>query len=765
MGPAPDSLDPPGAAVPAELTRVLRTKLTPPRAQPGALARARLVARMNAELVPGGLGLVIAPAGWGKSTLLGSWFAQHPARHRCAWLSADAADNDPGRFWSYVLAALVPAGRGLGAASARLLAAPGTTALGDVVPALLNELAAETEPVTLVIDDYHTITHREVQDAMALLVERIPPTLCLVIASRTQPSMLPIARWRGRGRLVELTATDLALSAGETAELLARELPTPPSAADAARLHERTEGWAAGLHLAVLSLRQRPDLHDGIVGLTGDTREIGDYLAAEVLAGQPAELRSFLRRTAILERLSAPLCDATLARTDSAALLTRIEHDQLFLIPLDERRRWYRYHHLFADVLRRDLEQAEPTLMPVLHRRAADWFAAHDQPVEAVAHALAGDDTAQATELVATHSASVSLQGHVETVLGWFAALGEDLCRADPRLAMARALVVGAGGHLTEMDRWADLAEQAATRPGIPPEVLTSVRAGAALARWGSAYFTGNTTAALRQARAVLELRTDDQTRRQGYTALGWSLYRQGQFRAAQAALTEVTLLSPGHGDDLPVMVACGIRAIIAAAGGLQADAAALAAQAERTSRRHLAGEHHNAWCFHFARGWAALEQQSPEHAQGHFERALELVRRGPMRLETAEVLTALALTDRQLGRADSVRDRLDEARWISDQCPDPGYLLADPRTVPTPAAAPVPTRPDPALTRRESEILTLIAAALSSQQIADHLGISVRTVHAHLRSIYPKIGVTGRVGATRYALHHRPPADPDPAG
>ncbi len=210
-------------------------------------------------------------------------------------------------------------------------------------------------------------------------------------------------------------------------------------------------------------------------------------------------------------------------------------------------------------------------------------------------------------------------------------------------------------------------------------------------------------------------------------------------------------------------MVAWGIQAIMAAAGGRRADAEAFAAQAERTGRRHCAGEHFNAWCFHFARGWVAQGHEAPDRAQGHFLRALELVRRGPMRLETAEVLTALAMADRQLGGIDSARHRLDEARWIIEQCPDPGHLLADPRTVRTPPATPSTGRPAPALTRRESEILALIAAALSNQQVADHLGISVRTVHAHLRSIYRKIGVTGRVGAARYALDRRRPADPDP--
>jgi LuxR family maltose regulon positive regulatory protein len=722
-----------------------------------------LVARLNAAMTPGRLGLVVAPAGWGKSSLLASWWAQHPARNRCGWFSADASDNDPGRFWAYVLAALAPTGPGLGEAAGRLLSAPGTTVLGEVVPALLNDLADQTEPVTLVIDDYHTITHREVEDSVALLVEWIPATLCLVLASRTQPGALPIARWRGRGRVVELDAADLALSRAETTELLTRELPTPPTVEDAGRLHERTEGWVAGLHLAALSLRGRPDPHDAIGELAGDNRRIGDYLVGEVLAAQPDELRSFLRRTSILQRLSAPLCDATTAGSDAAAMLARIERDQLFLIPLDDRRRWYRYHHLFADVLRRDLEHTEPAVSAVLHRRAAAWFAAHDSPLEAVGHALAGGDTAQAAELIAVHSMPVCLQGQVLTVLGWFRALGEDVCRADVRLAMARAMVAGAGGHPVEMVRWADLAEQAAVGAGLPADLVTSVHAGVALARWGSAYFSGDVTASVRHARAAIRVPADNRTLRQAYTALGWSLYRKGQFREAQAPFGQAMLLSQDRGDDLTIMVTRGIQAIIAAAEGRELDAEAFAAQAEGASRGHSAGEHFNAWCFHFARGWAARGQAAPERAQGHFERALELLRRGPMRLETVEVLTALALTDRQLGRIDSATGRLEEALGILEHCRHPGYLLADPRAVQIPPAPPAPTRAAPALTRRESEILALIASALSDQQVAEHLGISPRTVHTHLRSIYPKIGVRGRVGAMRYALYQLPPPDLHP--
>jgi LuxR family transcriptional regulator, maltose regulon positive regulatory protein len=299
---------------------VLRTKLTIPQLWPGALPRSALTDYLTAAGVPGRLILVVAGAGWGKSTLLAQWHDQDPHPERFGWLSLESGDNDPTRFWVYALAALAPLGEGLSRVSARLLSAPGTSPVDDVVPALINELTVVGDPVTLVLDDYHLISNDEVHAAMAVLVEHLPRTLRLVISSRTCPP-LPVVRLRGRGELVDISSEDLRLSVEESKELIEQELPGTLGAEGLALLCERTEGWVTGLHLAALSLRGHPDPERLVQEFAGDDRHIGAYLLTEVLQQQPAEVRSFLRATSILTQFSAALCDAVTARDDSAEVV------------------------------------------------------------------------------------------------------------------------------------------------------------------------------------------------------------------------------------------------------------------------------------------------------------------------------------------------------------------------------------------------------------------------------------------------------------
>ena len=347
---------------------LLRTKLTVPRPRPAALPRTELMEHLSAVSAPGRLTLVVAGAGWGKSTLLASWIDRQPDTDRCAWLSVDEADNDIVRFWSYVIAALGAHDPGSLSTSARLLAAPGVTVVDEVVPALLNELSVVAEPLTLVVDDYHVLINVEVHRSMQLLVEQLPPGLRLVIASRTTPA-LPLTRLRGQGRLAELTVAQLRLSAPDAAELLRRETGTRRTPAEVDLLHGRTEGWLAGLHLAALSLRAHAEHTAEIAaGFGGDDRFVGEYLHTEVLAQLPDDLRLLLRRSSVVDRFCPELCDALTGRSDSAELLARVERAHLFLVPLDTRGEWYRYHHLFADVLRQELHRVEPEVVPPRRR-------------------------------------------------------------------------------------------------------------------------------------------------------------------------------------------------------------------------------------------------------------------------------------------------------------------------------------------------------------------------------------------------------------
>ncbi len=373
---------------------LLATKMAVPRLRPGRVDRPRLLAQLHTatarELV-----LVCAPAGFGKSTLLAEWVRRD--RRAVAWLSLDEGDNDPVRFWRHVAAALDGARPGV----VGDLVGPGTS-VQAVVTMLVNDLAEATEDLLLVVDDYHVIRSEDVHRSVEFLVEHLPPTLRLVVAGRSDPP-LPLARLRARGQLAELRAADLRFTFGETAELLAVATGKELAPQVVAALGERTEGWAAGLQLAALSLRGRADVSGFVAEFSGSHRYVLDYLTEEVLDRQTAEVRTFLLETSALERLSGPLCDAVLDRRDSQRLLEAIERDNLFLLPLDGERRWWRYHHLFADLLRARLSHEQPDRVAVLHRAAALWYERRGLPDDAVRHALAAGDPDDAAGIVEVH--------------------------------------------------------------------------------------------------------------------------------------------------------------------------------------------------------------------------------------------------------------------------------------------------------------------------------------------------------------------------
>ena len=345
------------------------------------------------------LTLVSAPAGFGKTTLLAEWLAAAPADGRSvAWLSLDQRDNDPALFWTYLVAALKTATPGVGAGALSLLQPPEPPSEAGLVT-LLNDLDAISNDVVLVLDDYHVIDARDVQDGMAFLLEHLPPQIHLVIASRTDPA-LPLARLRGRGELVEIRAADLRFTPGEAAAYLNGVMGLVLTAADVAALEGRTEGWIAALQLAALSMQGREDVTAFIAGFAGDDRYIVDFLAEEVLQRQPEHVQHFLLQTSILDRLSGPLCDAVTGQDGGKAKLAALEQGNLFLVPLDVRRRWYRYHQLFADVLHARLRDEQPDDVPDLHRRASAWYEQNGEPSEAIRHALAAQDFERAADLV-----------------------------------------------------------------------------------------------------------------------------------------------------------------------------------------------------------------------------------------------------------------------------------------------------------------------------------------------------------------------------
>ncbi|HEY2437528.1 MAG TPA: hypothetical protein VGH93_10115, partial [Solirubrobacteraceae bacterium] len=376
------------------------TKLHIPVLRPGHLPRATLVGALTAG-VQSRVTLVAAAPGSGKTSLLSEWHADPGELRPFAWISLDAADNDPVRFWDGIFAALQTIAPEIGGSAQTALRSPGTTVTDQVLPLLINDLAELPEPVVIVLDDYHLIDNGEIHAAIELLVERLPSSAQLVISTRSDPP-LPLSRLRARGQLTEVRGADLRFDVREAGAFLNEVVGLDLEADEIARLHERTEGWAAGLQLAGLSLRGREDHRQFIESFAGDDQQIVDYLGLEVLDSQSPELREFMIQSSVLDRLSGPLCSAVTGNPDSERLLRRLERENAFVVALDSKREWYRYHHLFGELLRHELERTRPGLVVELHRRASAWHREADAVHEAIEHAIAAGDFGDAIELITT---------------------------------------------------------------------------------------------------------------------------------------------------------------------------------------------------------------------------------------------------------------------------------------------------------------------------------------------------------------------------
>ena len=454
--PPATTLQPAGAGGPEGL---LATKLYLPRRQPGFLARPRLTDRLDEGLARG-LVLVCAPAGFGKTALLADWAGQ--GRRPVAWLSLDQGDNDPARFWRHVIAALERVRPGTAGQLAPLLGPPSPPAFEGLVTALINELAGQpgAGEIPLVLDDYHLIDAQPVHASLGFLLEHRPAALQLVLASRADPP-LELALLRGRGQLAELRAAELRFTVEEAAALLRQAAgPALPEAAVAA-LTARTEGWVAGLQLASLSLRQHSDVAGFVATFSGSHRYVLDYLTEEVLERQPDEVRSFLLETSVLEQLSGGLCDAVTGRPGGQAMLEQVERANLFLVPLDEVRGWWRYHQLFADLLRACLQRERPERVPALHRNAAAWQDEHGLADDAVRHALAAGDAAWAARLVEQQADALLARSEGATLRRWLEALPAELVGSRPRLCLAQARLAILSRRVEGVDGLLDAAERA----------------------------------------------------------------------------------------------------------------------------------------------------------------------------------------------------------------------------------------------------------------------------------------------------------------
>ena len=452
---------------------LVATKFFPPPPGDRFVARQRLLRRFASD-VHGGLTLVSAPAGFGKTTLV-SAFTRSTAG-RVAWLSLDLQDNDPARFARYLVASLkradLPRSEGLSTA----LISPQPPPFPELIAHLINDIVASEQPLTIVLDDFHAITDKSIHDGVSYLLDHHPPNLHLILAGRTDPP-LPLARLRARGGLSEIRAADLRFTLEEAAAFLRESLPFELADDDLGALEKRTEGWIAGLKLAALSMQGRSDVSDFVRSFAGNHRFIIDYLVEEVLERQPDELRSFLLKTSILDRMCGSLCGAVTGQSDGHPQLTRLERANLFLVPLDDERSWYRYHHLFADLLRQQLRSSGEDVAG-LHRRASEWFETHDHIDEAVHHALVARDHLRAARLIEDDSAGMLDRGEVGTLQGWVAKLPEQLTRERPRLGGLYAWTLVLTGHGDEAVPVLDQAEWVIDTAIDDPEKMVEFNIG-----------------------------------------------------------------------------------------------------------------------------------------------------------------------------------------------------------------------------------------------------------------------------------------------
>jgi LuxR family transcriptional regulator, maltose regulon positive regulatory protein len=435
------------------------TKLHIPQVSPKLVARPRLLARL-ADGLTRPLTLISAPTGFGKTTLLGEWHATSSSDgYSLAWLSLDDDDNDLARFLAYVIAALATLKHGVGDAALILLQAPHPPPLKTIVTALINDLETIPAPFVLVLDDYHVITTSPIHEALGYLLDHLPPHMRLVILTRTDPPFT-FARWRARNQLTELRASDLRFTRAEASGFLERVMGLNLSPEAIATLETRTEGWIAGLQIAALSMRDQTDVASFIKTFTGSNRFILDYLAEEVFQQQPQAVQDFLVRTSILDRLTGPLCDTVTEQADGAQTLQGLERINLFIVSLDNERRWYRYHHLFAEVLRNRLHSSSPILVPELHRRAARWFESQADVFEALKHWLTARDFAQTVRLLETVGVGMLERGAVLQLLGWARQIPAEHIPAHSWLNIYLAWAMLLTGQIGDLDARLDVIER-----------------------------------------------------------------------------------------------------------------------------------------------------------------------------------------------------------------------------------------------------------------------------------------------------------------
>ncbi|MBN1218228.1 MAG: AAA family ATPase [Anaerolineae bacterium] len=625
--------------------QLLTTKLHIPQRRPNMVLRPRLTAQLRRGLARA-LTVISAPPGFGKTTLLSEWVAEVGKGEnaaKIAWLSLDNDDNDSARFLSYLVACLQTVRPALGES---ILTRPGIQSrplthlpnqeefeCAELLVPLINEIAAIPEDLVLVLDDYHVIHSRSIHQALTCLLDHLPPQLHLIIAGRTDPP-LPLSRLRARGQLLELDTADLRFTAAETAAFLNQVMGLNLSAADVAILETRTEGWIAGLQMAALSMQNCQDIAGFMASFTGTHRYIFDYLAEEVLQRQPERIQSFLLRTSILNRLAAPLCDAIISEAPdrqgqtpllSQEILEYLEEANLFVIPLDERRGWYRYHHLFADFLRDyGVRQMGAQAVAALHRRAAAWFEQNDLTAEAVGHALVAADVERAVRLVEQSGGAMLRQSELGTLLNWLEALPTEMVRSRPRLSLFHAWALVFTGQLKAAEEWLqDVGPELGRRGGEIVGELAAIRASVA-------FFQRDISSAIELFRRAFEQLPEENLFLRGAVAmsLATACNLQGDIAGASWAFAQAGVIHEANNNIyLSLMATCNLAQLHVSQAQLHR-AAELYRQALQLARQQIARgglAPANTGRAHVGLGEVLYQWNELDAATEHFQHGIQL--------------------------------------------------------------------------------------------------------------------------------------------
>jgi LuxR family transcriptional regulator, maltose regulon positive regulatory protein len=728
---------------PASVDAFLEAKLHWPSRRADWLRRPRLLETMQ-RVRDHPVTLVAAPVGYGKTTLVAQWLAE-PHTPRTAWVSLDPGDIDPNRFWTHVAAALVRAGCLLPKRRPPPLSAEGAT--DSLISAILDAMLMVSDDIVLVLDDFHAVRDSTCHEQVELLISRLPPQAHLVVVTRVDPG-LRLGRLRASGGLLEIRAAELGFTTAEVQVLLERRgIALDPSSV--AQLVERIEGWPAGLYLATLSLADREDPEGFVREFSGGNRFIGDYLTEEVLSRHPADVREFIVNVSILDRFSAELCDHVTGGTGSAAILNDLERTNLFLVPLDEERRWYRFHPLFAAVARGELEFARPEQVKVLHARAAEWFDDHGNVDEAIRHGILAGRARESAELVQRHWLEFVDAGRIATVREWLHAIGPFTEPTDPAASVTAAWMAALiGDEATLADRLASM--DSFLDHGPLPDGSRSVESAVAMIRGLFGY--GGPVEMMRGAERAVALETDHHSPffALSNVALGHAAYVAGDLDRAVAVLATAR----PH-DRAPIIIqALGLatESLVEHERGNAARSLESAELAMALLEEHGLRAVPQASLAYTALGRAHAAAGRLADAFSTLERGLDLRRQtsahGPWGM--IHHLVVHAHVAAESGQQDRARELLGELDLRMNGYGD-GMLAMHERV----AAVRLLLDPEgpvlgEALTERETDILRLLRSSLSLQQIAGELYLSFNTVKTHTRAVYRKLGAHTRAEAVR---------------